>query len=67
MPDAQFHRSVIEVAPDTGAAVSPDYVPSDNAFNGRVRGVQIAIAEVAAAETHVVLPEEALRVAMARQ
>ena len=56
-----------DVGRDTGAPVSPDHGPRGNAFNGRVRGVQIAIAEAAKAETHMVSPEEALRVAMARQ
>jgi arylsulfatase A-like enzyme len=56
-----------DVGQDTGAPVSPDYGPRGNEFNGRVRGVQIAIAEAADAATHMVSPEEALRVAMARQ
>ena len=56
-----------DVGQDTGAPVSPDHGPRGNAFNGRVRGVQIAIAEAAEAESHIVSPEEALRVAMARQ
>ncbi len=34
---------------------------------GRVRGVQIAIAEAAEAADHLVSPEEAVRIAMARQ
>jgi hypothetical protein len=52
-----------------GAPVSPDYGPHGNAFNGRVKGVQLAIAEAAAAEAvdHLVDPEDAIRVAMARQ
>ena len=36
-----------DVGEDTGAPVSPDYGPQGNAFNGRVKGVQIAIAEAA--------------------
>jgi arylsulfatase len=56
-----------DVGRDTGAPVSPDYGPRGNEFNGRVRGVQIAIAEAADSATHMVSPEEALRVAMARQ
>ena len=56
-----------DVGRDTGAPVSPDYGPHGNAFNGHVRGVQIAIAEAAVSDTHIVSPEEALRVAMARQ
>jgi hypothetical protein len=38
-----------------------------NAFNGRVKGVQIAIADAAENADHLVSPEEAMRVAMARQ
>jgi hypothetical protein len=56
-----------DVGDDTGAPVSPDYGARGNAFNGRVRGVQIALAEAAEAPTHMVSPEEALRVAMERQ
>ena len=56
-----------DVYEDTGAPVSPDYGPRGNAFNGRVKGVQIAIAEAAAVPEHLVAPEEAIRIAMARQ
>jgi hypothetical protein len=56
-----------DVGRDGGAAVSPDYQAARNAFNGRVKGVQLAIADAAQAEDHVVAPEEALRIAMARQ
>jgi len=56
-----------DVGEDTGAPVSPDYGPRGNAFSGRVKGVQIAIAEAAEAVDHLVSPEEAIRIAMARQ
>ena len=56
-----------DVGEDTGAPVSPDYGPRGNEFSGRVKGVQIAIAEAAEAVDHLVSPEEAMRVAMARQ
>ena len=56
-----------DVGQDTGAPVSQDYGPRGNEFNGVVKGVQIAIAKAAESETHLVSPEEALRVAMARQ
>jgi arylsulfatase len=52
---------------DTGSPVSQDYGPRGNAFNGVVKGVQIALAKASESETHLVSPEEALRVAMARQ
>ena len=38
-----------------------------NEFTGRVKGVQLAIAEDAVSMDHLVSPEEAVRVAMARQ
>lgn len=56
-----------DVGEDTGAPVSPDYGPHGNAFNGTVKGVEIAIADAAENADHLVSPEEALRVAMARQ
>jgi arylsulfatase len=56
-----------DVGEDTGAPVSPDYGPHGNAFNGRVKGVQLAITEAAEHADHRVSPEEAIRVAMARQ
>ncbi len=56
-----------DVGEDTGAPVSPDYGPRGNAFNGQVKGVQLAIAEAAEHADHLVDPETAIRVAMARQ
>lgn len=56
-----------DVGVDTGSPVSPDYPPGRNAFNGRVKGVQLAIAEAAEAENHLVSPEDAIRIALARQ
>ena len=56
-----------DVGEDSGAPVSPDYGPTGNQFNGRVKGVQIAIADAAEAVDHLVKPEDALRIAMARQ
>jgi arylsulfatase A-like enzyme len=56
-----------DVGEDSGAPVSPDYGPRGNAFSGRVRGVQIAIAEAAESADHLVVPEDAVRIAMARQ
>jgi arylsulfatase len=57
----------LDVGVDTGSAVSEDYGPRGNEFNGRVKGVEIAIADAANEPTHMVDPEEAIRVAMARQ
>jgi arylsulfatase len=56
-----------DVGEDTGAPVSPEYGPRGNGFSGRVKGVQIAIAEAAEVVDHLVLPEDAIRIAMARQ
>lgn len=56
-----------DVGCDTGSPVSPDYGPRGNAFNGTVRGIQLAIADIAEEADHMVAPEEAVRVAMARQ
>ncbi|MGO8829914.1 MAG: sulfatase-like hydrolase/transferase [Steroidobacteraceae bacterium] len=56
-----------DVGVDTGSPVSPDYGSRGNEFSGRVKGVQLAIAEAAVSADHLVLPEEAVRIAMARQ
>ncbi|HET7837096.1 MAG TPA: arylsulfatase [Variovorax sp.] len=56
-----------DVGEDSGAPVSPDYGPKDNAFNGRVKGVQLAIADAAESVDHLISPEVALHMAMARQ
>ena len=56
-----------DVGEDSGSPVSQDYGSRGNAFNGRVKGVQLAIAEAAENSDHLVSPEEAIRIAMARQ
>ena len=56
-----------DVGRDTGSPVSPDYGPHGNSFTGRVKGVQLAIADAAENSQHLISPEEAIRVAMARQ
>jgi arylsulfatase len=56
-----------DVGEDTGAPVSPDYGPRGNAFTGRIRGVQLAIADAAEAVDHLVSAEQALHIAMSRQ
>ena len=56
-----------DVGEDGGAPVSEDYGPHGNAFNGRVKGVQIAIADAAVRLDHLVKPEEAIRIAMSMQ
>ena len=56
-----------DVGRDTGAPVSQDYGSRGNEFNGTVKGVQLAIAEEAESLDHLVSPEEAIRIALARQ
>jgi arylsulfatase A-like enzyme len=56
-----------DVGVDTGSPVSPDYGPRGNEFTGRVKGVQLAIAEASKSADHLISPEEAVRIAMARQ
>jgi arylsulfatase len=56
-----------DVGVDSGAPVSEDYGARGNAFTGRVKGVQLSIAEAGEETGHLVSPEEAIRIAMARQ
>jgi len=56
-----------DVGVDNGSPVSPDYGARGNEFTGHVKGVQLAIAEDAVSVDHLVSPEEAVRIAMARQ
>src|SRR5271169_192780 len=56
-----------DVGVDNGSPVSPDYGARGNEFTGRVKGVQLAIAEDAVSVDHLVSPEDAVRIAMARQ
>jgi len=55
----------LDVGEDSGAAVSVDYGSTGNAFNGVVKGVQLSIADDKG--EHLVSPEDAVRLAMARQ
>jgi arylsulfatase A-like enzyme len=57
----------LDVGEDSGAPVSPDYGPVGNGFNGTIKGVQLAIADAAESADHKVKPEDAIRLAMARQ
>jgi arylsulfatase len=56
-----------DVGVDTGSPVSPDYGARGNRFNGVIKGVQLAIAEDAVSLGHLVSPEQAVHIAMARQ
>ena len=51
----------------TGSPVSPDYRSRGNQFNGVVKGAQIAIAGEAVSTNHLISPEGAVGIAMARQ
>ena len=55
-----------DVGEDSGAPVSPDYGPRGNAFNGRVKGVQLDISGAESVD-HLVKPEDAIRIALAQQ
>jgi arylsulfatase A-like enzyme len=57
----------LDIGVDTGSPVSPDYGPRGNEFTGRVKGVEITVAEAAESLEHLVVPEEAIQLAMARQ
>jgi arylsulfatase len=56
-----------DVGEDTGSPVSEDYGSRGNEFNGRVKGVQLAIGDAAESSDHLISPQEAVRIAMARQ
>jgi hypothetical protein len=56
-----------DVGADGGTPVNDDYGPKDSAFNGRVRWVQIDIADAAEDLDHLITPEKRLRITMARQ
>jgi len=57
----------LDLGEDSGAPVSPDYGSEGNRFNGQVKAVQLAIAEAAENLDHLVDPEHAIQIAMARQ
>lgn len=48
-----------------GAAISPDYGPVGNGFNGEIKGVQLSIADDP--NNHTVNPEDAIKAAFGRQ
>jgi arylsulfatase A-like enzyme len=56
-----------DVGEESGSPVSQDYGPRGNAFTGKVKWVQIDIAESARDADHYLDTEERFRVAMARQ
>ncbi len=56
-----------DVGEDTGAPVSPDYGSRGNHFNGEIKGVLISIADAPENSSHLIDPEDVVRMAMARQ
>ena len=56
-----------DVGSDSATPVSDDYGPTDSAFTGRVRWVQLDIDDAAEDLDHLITPEERFRVAMTRQ
>ena len=56
-----------DVGQDTGAPVSKDYGPRGNEFTGVVKGVELDISDDATNSDHLVSPQEAIRIALARQ
>jgi arylsulfatase A-like enzyme len=57
----------LDIGVDTGSPVSQDYSARESEFTGRVKGVEITIAEAAEKLDHLIVPEEAIHLAMARQ
>lgn len=56
-----------DVGSDTATPVSDDYGPDDSAFTGRIRWVQLDLAEAAEDLYNLIAPEQRLQIAMARQ
>ncbi len=54
-----------DVGEDSGAAISPDYGPVDNHYNGEIKGVQISIGDDP--NNHMVNPADAIKAALGRQ
>jgi arylsulfatase len=57
----------LEVGCDVGEPVSPDYGPRDNAFNGKVKWVQIDIDTATKDVDHMIGADERFQLAVARQ
>ena len=56
-----------DVGEDSGAPVSPDYGPQGNAFNGTSKACSSPSPTLPENSDHLVKPEDAIRIAMARQ
>ena len=57
----------LDVGQDSGAAVSPDYGPTGNSFNGTIKGIALEIGEGEENSDHMVKPEQVLAAAMGQQ
>ena len=57
----------LDIGADTGSPVAEDYGPHDNEFTGKIKGVEITLAEAAESRDHIIDPVQAMRLAMARQ
>jgi arylsulfatase len=55
-----------DVGEDSAAPVAEDYPPYANGFNGRIKGVQLDVSGAVSLD-HLVKPDDAIRIAMARQ
>jgi arylsulfatase len=57
----------VDVGTDSGTPVTDDLGPKEVGFTGRVRWVQIDLADDADDTDHLISPEERYKIAMARQ
>ena len=67
VPMAFSADETCDVGKGTGSAVSPDYDPKHNEFNGEVNWVEIDIGKDSVNLDHLISPEQRLELAMARQ
>ena len=56
-----------DVGEDSGAPVSEDYGSRGNGFNGKIKGLEIAIIDAPENSSHLLKPEDAIHIALARQ
>ena len=64
-PDFLTH--IVYLAETARRRAKPDYGSRGTVFGGKSEGVQLAIGEAAESSDHLVSPQEAVRIAMARQ
>ncbi len=57
----------LDIGCDTGSPVAEDYGPYDNEFTGKIKGVEITLAEAAESRDQIIDPVQAMHLAMARQ